>query len=436
MTEAATLAAAATRSRRTFGTAQRRGRYAWLAPAAAVTGWMTWAYLRTYPRPPVLSGSTLLHTYGPWGYGRLAYSDVLSLYHTHHLANHAIPYVHVGIEYPTLTGLFMWSAAWVPGVRGYFLISAMALLGCAIATTWCLYDAAPRAAWAFALNPLLLVYSLLNWDLLAISLMVGGWTAWRRQRYLVSGVLFSLGIFAKFFPVVLFAYCALGLLRRRADPDARRSAGIFLAAAIVTAVVVNAPFAIANLKVWSGFFRFNAARPAGDGLLNALHVDSHWSVGSADALAAAIVLAGFVAMAVHVWRRGDVEHAAAIAFAWWMLFNKVFSPQYMLWVLVYAIVAEWSVLMISILSATGLADYVNSMMALHLSESPSHTFTWYSRSVFPWFRDSRIAAIACGVAVAVWSGPAPDSAGAVAEASDALLAVAGPAELGRGGSVL
>ena len=60
-----------------------------------------------------------------------------------------------------------------------------------------------------------------------------------------------------------------------------------------------------------------------------------------------------------------------------MLFNKVFSPQYMLWVLVYAIIAGWSSLMVGLISAAGLADFSSSFIVLYLSKTNSHAYGWW-----------------------------------------------------------
>ena len=219
----------------------------WVPPGLVVGAWMFWAFLRTYPRGAAVRGGVLLRNYGRWSITRFEYSDVVLLYRVHHLANHAAPYVHTRIEYPVLTGLFMWTAAWFPGVQGYFTASAVGLLCCGLGTVYFLHRVKPWAAWAFALNPMLLVYSLLNWDLLGIFLMVAAWVAWRSNRSVASGILFAMGVSAKLFPIVLFGYSAIESWRRRKESD---SGGVvrLLVSAFVTTVVINVPFAIRELQ--------------------------------------------------------------------------------------------------------------------------------------------------------------------------------------------
>ncbi|MGD1011753.1 MAG: glycosyltransferase 87 family protein [Acidimicrobiales bacterium] len=379
----------------------RRLSGSWLAPGAVFTAWVVWAYQRTYPRGSAVRGGVLLHSYGLWSIRRFAYSDVLLLYRVHHLANHAAPYVHTAIEYPVLTGLFMWTAAWFHGVQGYFLASSVGLGLCGLGTVWLLHRAAPWAAWAFALNPMLLFYALLNWDLLGIFLMVAAWTAWRANRNVASGALFAAAVWAKLFPGVLFVYCAIDSWRRRRELGV---SGIvrLLSAAAVTTLVINLPFALLNLKGWTHFFKMNATRRGGDGLLFRLHIVSHWSHGAADVLIAVIVFAGMALLAGYVARHGGAEFAAAAAFAWWMLFNKVFSPQYMLWVLIYAVIAGWSSLMVALISAAGLADFSSSFITLYLSKTHSRAYGWWMYRAFYQERAFRLSAIAIALAVSLW----------------------------------
>ena len=56
-------------------------------PAAAVTGWFLWAYLHLRPAASVTSSPHPFAAYGPWSYGHLAYSDVISLYYAFRLGN-------------------------------------------------------------------------------------------------------------------------------------------------------------------------------------------------------------------------------------------------------------------------------------------------------------------------------------------------------------
>jgi uncharacterized membrane protein len=366
------------------------------------TGWMLWAYLRLRPPHSVTSTRVPLSGYGPWSYSHLAYSDILSLYRVHHLANHAFPYVHTVIEYPVLTGLFMWSAAWFPGVGGYFLASCVGLWLFALGSVVLLHRISPRSAWVFSLCPLLLVYSLLNWDLMAIFLTLAGWDFFRRRRYAWAGVLLTLGVCAKFFPIMLLVFCIVTSLADREHQGARRGAAVMVAASAVTAVVVNVPFAIANFAGWDDFFSFNASRGGEGGLLFQLHLVSDWSVSAVNALSVVLVLAAVALLAWWVWRGAPTMLAAAAAFAFFMLLNKVFSPQYMLWVFVFGLLALWPGWTLAAVTVAGLIDFTNAMITLHLLAVHSPSWPWYFQTVYPLNRALRSTAIACGTVASVW----------------------------------
>jgi hypothetical protein len=352
----------------------------WL-PSMVVAGWFAWAYLHLRPSASLSSSLHPSAAYGPWAYGHIAYSDTLSLYYSFHLANHALPYLDTRVEYPVLTGLFMWLAAWAPGVQGYFLASSLGLLVCALGTTYFLHRIDHRCAWAFACCPLLLVYGLLNWDVLAIFLMVAGWERFRAERYGWAGALLSLAVWAKFFPIVLFFYCVVSLVR---DPRDRVHARRMAAWGSVVALLVNVPFAVCNLGNWDHFFVFNARRGGGGGLLYELHIASALSIAPADVLSGLIVVAAVIMLVPRVLRGGSPIAAAAMAFAVLLLVNKVYSPQYMLWLFVFGVLAEWPVWNLVLMSVAGFVDYGDAMMALYLSHIHSPAFSWFFKTVYPW----------------------------------------------------
>src|SRR5581483_11924161 len=99
------------------------------------------------------------------------------------------------------------------GVGTFLRLNALGLWACALGCTYVLWSIDRRAAWRFALCPLLLVFSLINWDLFAILLMLLGWRAFVRGRYAAAGAWLALGVFAKLFPVFLLAFCVVELAR-------------------------------------------------------------------------------------------------------------------------------------------------------------------------------------------------------------------------------
>ena len=116
-----------------------------------------------------------------------------------------------------LTGGLIWSAAWVTNhlfsgqdeldrSRDFFDVTVLALVICALATTWLIARTAGRRRWdalLFALSPGLLLTAYINWDLFAVALTAGFGLAWARRRPALAGMLLGLAIAAKFYPIVI-----------------------------------------------------------------------------------------------------------------------------------------------------------------------------------------------------------------------------------------
>lgn len=375
---------------------------AWVAEhfyvsALAFSFWTVVAYLRLWPASVVSASGRLMAGYHAWAYYHLAYSDVLSLYRAHHLYGHPLPYVHAPIEYPVVTGVFMWLASLFPGLGGYFLATALSFLVVGIVTLRVMKGLCPRTYHVLAFSPLLLFYVLLNWDLLGIFFMVVGWWFVRERRWALAGVAIALGGFAKLFPFVAVPFLVVELVR---DRD-RRGLRALLAALVATSVVINLPFVIAGTHNWLIFFTFNATRKGSAAVLTLVGLKSLPVVASD--LMGLVVVGGVTAvMCARVWRGSSPMQASAYVFAAFLLVSKVYSPQYTLWVPVFALLAEWPVWTCWLLAGAGTVDYYNSFMYLHLSlpSVPRSAFHWYASEVFQWGTRLRYVALIVCVAAA------------------------------------
>ncbi len=290
---------------------------------------------------------------GNWSDGRqyrfLCYSDVVPLLGTEQLTGGRLPYLDrcktvAGTcdEYPVLTMYFMRLAAWVSDTyAGFFVANAVLLALCGLVVAAALFiGGAQRAMW-FALAPTLLVSGFINWDLFAVALATGAILAFFNRRDTLAGALLGLGAAAKLYPALFLLPLIAHRLRER-SPDRAVSLGWSAAGAWVA---VNLPFALAAPGPWSTFFRFNAKRPA--------DWDSLWYIGcrryeawreGASCLPTAAINAGsallFVALVALVWllrarRRPDFPRwtLGLPILVLFLLTNKVFSPQYSLWLL-------------------------------------------------------------------------------------------------------
>jgi uncharacterized membrane protein len=290
---------------------------------------------------------------GDWADGRqyrqLCYSDIVPLYGTEYLQGSRVPFLdrcppqaddHCD-EYPVLTMYFMRAAAWVGhGYTGFFSANAVGLAACALLTAWFLYQLVGPRALYFALAPTLLIYGFVNWDLLAVVLATAATYVYlTKRRDATSGALLGLGAAAKVYPGLLVVPFALGRLRER-----RREGAMDLAVwAVIAFAAVNLPFALSARHAWATFFRFNTGRSVDwDSLwyvaCQRLHggIACPWSARLINGVSVGV----FVFLAATIWflrRARDTDFPRwtfgfplLVAF---LLTNKVYSPQYGLWLL-------------------------------------------------------------------------------------------------------
>ena len=275
--------------------------------------------------------------YGTWALDHHAYTDVLKLSGQHYVRPggviHPVPYLQDRIEYPIIIGFLLWLPSWLPGGPASWLAAAGVL--CAAATAGAialLRRVRPGAAWWVAASPALLVGAGVNWDMVGIVLMLAALVWFVESRWSLSGAATAAGTLTKLFPIVALPVALAALARRARAGDAgplRRWAGWFA----VVGVVVLAPFALAApANVW-WFVDFNSTRPEKDSLFGPLLPGP-----VIDAVSLVVVAAVAIWCARAVWRAADelagraVVLGAAATLVAWMAVNKIWNPQYVLWV--------------------------------------------------------------------------------------------------------
>lgn len=333
--------------------------------------WLAIQAWRIYPPAFVTAGGHPDFGYYAYSYYHWSYSDMVALYGSRRLYLHLWPYFQNVIEYPVVIGLFMSCMALWPGLAGYFTASS---IGLALAFLVALYaltrGRGSRALW-FSLSPLLLVYGLMNWDLLGIATWGMAVLAYERGRYRASGLWLGVGVATKFFPIVLFPYLALSLWTKD-RPGHRVDLRQFVLGSVISAVGLNLPFAVFADAGWSNFFTFNSGRAPDPGIWNAL-VHGHWlSLAHVNLLSLVLTGAGGAVILVAVWKgRLPPVPAAAAALAWWLLCNKVYSPQYMMWAYYALLWVDVSPVQWVLMNIMGLFDFGLAMQWLALGTTGS-----------------------------------------------------------------
>ena len=284
------------------------------------------------------------------------YTDIYPLYYGEGLSAGKVPYTGHPVEYPVLTGAAMQAAAWLvrnvgTAIRGreFFDVTVVMLAVCGVVGVLATAHAAgPRLRWTalmVALSPALILGAFINWDLIAMALGMLGIAAWSSRRVGLAGVLLGLAVAAKFYPLVIFGPLLLLALRT----GQLREFGRALGAAIAAWLAVNLPVMIVAPSGWGWFYAFSKARGAdwgsvwyyfehlnvpvlGDSGLSTLNFMS----GAFFALA----FAGIALLALTAPRRPRLPQLCYLTLAAFLITNKVWSPQYVVWLVPLAVLAR------------------------------------------------------------------------------------------------
>ncbi|MDG4831119.1 glycosyltransferase 87 family protein [Solwaraspora sp. WMMD1047] len=290
-------------------------------------------------------------------YQRFCYSDVPVLFRDRGLIDGVFPYDATSrpLEYPVVTGLVMDATGRLTRllaagadeaamVRLYFGLNTVLLLAFALVITAAVRllviraGGRPREALLFAAAPGLVVTGTINWDLVALAVAVLALLAWSSRQPVIAGIFIGVGTATKLFPgLILVPLVVLGWRYRRLPAVAAATV-----AAAVAWAAVNLPIAVLYPQGWLEFFRFNSDRGA--------DIGSAWyalervglTVPHLNVLAPLGFLALLLAIVVFALRSAVPPTAARLTFlviAAFLLTNKVYSPQYVLWMLLFAVVA-------------------------------------------------------------------------------------------------
>lgn len=324
-------------------------------------------------------------------YLQLCYSDTVPLYGAELLNQGYFPYKsswletdesgHVKVqydgtpavrymEYPVVTGLYQYGAmalaktytkasdAWglpiVAEVVMFFDVVAFGLALAWLVTIWASAGLSPRTRpWdvvTIAVSPIVIFQIFTNFDALATAFGMCALLAWARRKPGWAGALIGLGVAAKLYPVLFLVSLLLVCLRAGRLREFAKTAAV----AVATWVAVNAPVALLFPRGWMEFFRLNTRRGDDmDSLYNVVKSFTGWrgfdgnlgfweppvilNAVSAVVFCLCALAIGYVALTAP--RRPRVMQLVFLVVAAFLLTNKVWSPQYSLWLVPLAALA-------------------------------------------------------------------------------------------------
>jgi uncharacterized membrane protein len=332
----------------------------------------------------------------PKAFSHLCYTDIPYLYVDRGLAEGFVPYEPFSdlpfikqpvtaktedaltIEYPVLTGAWMGAAAlvthalgtspdladlphssvgsiagvqhdsavfWSVNAVGFFLVLLIGLV--------LLVRAQPRRPWDamfVAASPSLALSATINWDLVAFGWVAAMFWAWSTRRPVLTGVFIGLGAATKLYQLFLLGPLLVLCWRERKLDAMKRTA----LAAAATWVVVDLPIYVWSPHAFLWFWKFNASRGPDYGSLWLVWANYSGNYASPHTinLTTWLVFGGsclaIAALGLLAPRRPRLPQLMLLVIVAFLLVNKVYSPQYVLWLLPLAALARprWRDLMI------------------------------------------------------------------------------------------
>lgn len=357
------------------------------APVALVLATLTWLLCVLHQRP--CRQDTYGHTVD--ALKRLCYSDIPIAYQGSGLATGQHPYRDFALAQGTVTAAFMVVARSISRLFGFraaagvtpqqeldasyawFLASAVLLFVfflALVAAHLLLGRSSSRLqpggsgrpaplrervrSWDAVLvagSPVVAAAGLVNWDMLAASLVGLALLAWAVRRPMLAGLLFGLAISSKFYPVVI----VLGLVLLCARAGRTRAATRLVVGTLLAWLVANLPVLLTAPSNWLKWYTTWTGTRADLGsiwfLLNA------WGVrvprpGIVGALLFVAALAFVAQRILTAPRRPRVGQVAFLLVAALVLIDRGYPPQHALWLVALVVLArptitDWAVFSIA-----------------------------------------------------------------------------------------
>ncbi len=248
------------------------------------------------------------------------------------------------VEYPALTGLIMWlisffvepaQFAWVD----YFRITAgFHVILFAVTAFYIKQLAGKKWAIVFIVSPAVLYSLNRNWDIWAIVAMIWAIYLFEKGKLRQSAIVLAVSVATKLFPIVLLFPIFFYFIRQKRVREFIE----YFAITIGAWLLINIPFMLINFRGWSYFYEFSYKRGLGSASIFDVTAQSGFGIPTWSWLFYVLNILLFGGLGLYFWKSSKLvpltESAYLTMFAF-ILFNKQYSMQYVIWLAALAVIA-------------------------------------------------------------------------------------------------
>ncbi|MGA1610135.1 MAG: glycosyltransferase 87 family protein [Candidatus Nanopelagicaceae bacterium] len=286
----------------------------------------------------------------PNSYMRLCYSDIPALFGARSLDQGVNPYASAtnSMEYPVGTGYIASTIArFSDDFLTFFDLNVLLIALLFTTTTLVIARLAPDYWPLFIAAPALAASLYINWDIWGVFAMVLAFFYIKKERWDLAGIWFGLSIAIKFFPIFFLPIFLIFFLLRRRSGDTR-SWRPFTFYLLFTIFILNISTAITYFEGWSRFFTFNQDRGVDLGSIwYALQLLFDLTIPSLNLalllIGALLLLTTYPKLKEMSKREWDpyqvLTFGSFISLALLFSVNKVYSPQYIIWLTPLAVLS-------------------------------------------------------------------------------------------------
>ena len=281
------------------------------------------------------------------------YSDIPVFWKTHFLQNHIWPFDFVFIpelsktinpvEYPVIIGLVIWALSYLTSSTGipyinYFDINVIFISLLFIASAFFVHRIKPKYALLMVFAPAVIMSLFMNWDMCAVLPSLIAIYYFDKGKYVSSAIFLSVAISAKFYPIVMLLPICILLIKSKKFIELRK----FFIAATATYLFINLPIMITNFSGWSYFYKGSFNRGVGYGSIWEVFEILGLKLNNVNYYYFVSTFVTFILISIFFWRSknfSDLHEVVFLSVFSFAAFNKVYSPQFVLWLTPLAVLA-------------------------------------------------------------------------------------------------